>query len=291
MTRVPASIVAMMGSIVKFLAGLLLLTGCAAVSGQGAVFSRSHPLLRVHALPSWESAYLPAEPVSAPPERKDPRPADRAHEAQGVELAPGQVPTGMPGRLALATTVEELPPDLDDAAEPAGLPLAAIRSRRPSLVDDARALIGQPLEPFDFLNALVETTTVSSAVAARADANPVRDLYVRLRRQKKTFAEDTPRVGDLVFFHNTRDLNTDNRNNDWYTSVGVVSRLDDGTVVFIAPGAREVQEMRLTLDRPRTRRDEKRQLVLNDYVRPKRLSDPAITQYLAGELFAGFGRL
>ncbi len=282
----------MMGSIVKFLAGLVLLTGCAAVSSQGAVFSRSHPLLRVHALPSWESAYLPAAPAVTPPERRAPNPAERTDEARALELAPGQVPTGMPDRLALATTVEEPTLDLDDAAGDHGLPLVAIRSRRPSLVDDARALIGQPLEPFAFLNALVETTTVSSNVAERADANPVRDLFVRLRRQKKTFAEGTPRVGDLVFFHNTRDLNTDNRNNDWYTSVGVVSRLDEGgTIVFIAPGAREVQEMRLTLERPRTRRDEKRQLVLNDYVRPKRLSDPAVTQYLAGELFAGFGRL
>jgi hypothetical protein len=235
--------------------------------------------------------------VPAPPDDAAPKTAPVDHpaptaDARSHELKAGDVPTGLPERLAMADTAAALPPDLDLEATDAERPLPlAIRSRRTSLVDDARALIGKPLEPGAFLNELVETTTVSSAVAERAASNPVRDLFVRLRRQKKTFEEGLPRPGDLVFFHNTRDLNADNRNNDWYTSMGVVTHVDDGTVTFIGPGTRDVQEMRLNLARPRTRRDEKRQEVLNDYVRPKRLSDPAVTQYLAGELFAGFGRL
>lgn|GEM_PF-5102384 len=279
-----------MRSIVKFLAALLLLAGCGAVTGNGPGFTRSHPLLRVHAFPAWESSYVPSNAPTAPAPRKVPAPDEaKPSDSASLELEPGEVPTGLPDRLALATTDAAPPSDIEP--EPGALSLA-IRSRHPSLVDDARALIGKTLEPGEFLGALVETTTVSSAVAERAEANPVRDLFVRLRRQKKTFEEGTPRVGDLVFFHNTRDLNGDNRNNDWYTTVGVVSKLDDdGTVIFIGPGPRDVQEMRLNLGRPRTRRDEKRQAVLNDYVRPKRLSDPSVTQYLAGELFAGFGRL
>lgn len=286
----PGLIVANMHSIVKFLAALPFLAGCGAVAGNGPGLARSHPLLRVHAFPAWESSYLPTSGPSTPEPREQPEPEPRPHaDAAYHDLTPGEVPTGMPGRLALASTDAGVPPEVE--AEQGALPLA-IRSRHSSLVDDARALIGKALEPAAFLGTLVETTTVSSAVAERAEANPVRDLFVRLRRQKKTFEEGSPRVGDLVFFHNTRDLNGDNRNNDWYTSVGVVSKLDDdGTVLFIGPGTRDVQEMRLNLVRPRTRRDEKRQAVLNDYVRPKRLSDPSVTQYLAGELFAGFGRL
>ena len=283
-----------MGAIVKFVAATLVLSGCGAASAGGALQAgRGHPLLRVHAFPPWESAYVPARRDAPPaPLPRDERPA-RGTEARSLQLKPGEVPTGVPERLALATTESPLPTDADLDATPTdeALPMA-IRSRHASLIDDARALVGKPLEPAAFLGELVETTTVSSAVAERAAQNPVRDLFVRLRRQKKTFEEGTPRAGDLVFFHNTRDLNGDNRNNDWYTSVGVVTRVDDdGTVVFIGPGPRDVQEMRLNLGRPRTRRDEKRQQVLNDYVRPKRLSDPSVTQYLAGELFAGFGRL
>ncbi len=282
----------MMRTIVKFLAVLPLLAGCGAVAESAWTGgSRTHPLVRVHALPDWESAYAPSP--DDPPARKKPPVDDGqpAAPARPVELKAGEVPTGVPERLALATTDAGLDDDAADGASPDALPMA-IRARRTSLVDDARALIGKPLEPSQFLGELIETTTVSSAVAERAAENPVRDLFVRLRRQKKTFEEGAPRPGDLVFFHNTRDLNADNRNNDWYTSVGVVTRVDDdGTVVFIGPGPRDVQEMRLNLGRPRTRRDEKRQQVLNDYVRPKRLSDPSVTQYLAGELFAGFGRL
>jgi len=283
-----------MRALLRCLVASVVLSGCGAVATSGALEpGLRHPLLRVHAVPAWESAYVPSG-SDAQPKRPSRQPAPaRTAEDRSLTLKPGEVPTGVPERLALATTDAAAPAEaeVEPAEEPSAIP-AAIRSRHASLVEDARALIGKPLEPGAFLGELVETTTISSSVAERAALNPVRDLFVRLRRQKKTFEEGTPRPGDLVFFHNTRDLNGDNRNNDWYTSVGVVTRLeDDGTVVFIAPGPRDVQELRLNLGRPRTRRDEKRQQVLNDYVRPKRLSDPAVTQYLAGELFAGFGRL
>ena len=315
-----------MGKIVKFLALGLTVVGCGAVTSGGALApGGGHPLLRVHAYTAWESGYAP-QPSDPPPARPTRATPQRSKPSGSLVLKPGEVPTGLPTRLALATPGKSVPADAaetpeadgdeqaddgatddattddattddettDDATTDDGPKVLAlsIHPRHASLVDDARALIGKSLEPAAFLAELVETTTVSSSVAERAAQNPVRDLFMRLRRQKKTFEEGSPRVGDLVFFHNTRDLNADNRNNDWYSSVGVVSQLDDdGTIGFIGPGPRDVQEMRLNLVRPRTRRDEKRQLVLNDYVRPKKLSDPAVTQYLAGELFAGFGRL
>lgn len=43
--------------------------------------------------------------------------------------------------------------------------------------------------------------------------------------------------------------------------------------------------------RPEVRRDESAGVTLNSVLRSKRMSDPEYTQYLAGELFAGFASL
>lgn len=240
-------------------------------------------------------------------------------------LTPGAVPTGLPDAIEPARSAGSRPkrsptkktataqlakasvarPAASGAgARPDGLQLASnetpdlppamllsIRRREP-LIKGARKLLGKRMEPAEFARALIETTDLSSKTAFGGDAGAIRDLFVRLQRMKRTFSEGRPNAGDLIFFHNSRDLNGDGKSNDWYTSLGIVVRvLKDGTIVFIAPGVHEISELRANLDRPRTRKNERRQTILNDYIRPKTLADKGSTQYLAGELFAGFAHI
>lgn len=98
-----------------------------------------------------------------------------------------------------------------------------------------------------------------------------------------------PRPGDLVFFHDTYDRNRDGRLDDPFTHVGIVERIEDGTVLFLHRGGRAVVRGSVTLGRPDEARDASgRELnsVLRDK-RPRLSGAPA----LAGQLFQGFGRI
>jgi cell wall-associated NlpC family hydrolase len=105
------------------------------------------------------------------------------------------------------------------------------------------------------------------------------------------FAEDRsglhrrvfPRVGDIVFFHNTYDRNRNgNARDDSLTHTGVVERVDDdGTVHFVHRISGGIVRQRLNLLHPTLHA--KNGKVLNDWLRrggPNRLT---------GKLFASFG--
>lgn len=120
----------------------------------------------------------------------------------------------------------------------------------------------------------------------------IRDVYRSLRARALTYDRAEPQPGDLVFFHNTVDENEDGRQNDWYSLAGVVESVDgSATVTVILPIEGEVTRRVMNLDRPEVRRAEGGGAVLNDVLRTKRLDDPPYTQYLAGELYAGFAAL
>ena len=104
-------------------------------------------------------------------------------------------------------------------------------------------------------------------------------------------AEREPLPGDLVFFENTYDRNRNGVADDGITHVGLVERVRrDGSVVFLHRGGRGVGRGSLDLRHPSQARGalgEPRNTVL----RARRARDPRGTAYLAGELFAGFGRI
>ena len=243
-------------------------------------------------------------------------------------LEPGKVPTGVPQRTkraarkrqalkpaapttprpaAVATPpklasndVTAPTPDEEPAEEASSSADDADAARKlllsigqpDDLVHRSRQLMGKRIEPREFAERVVGSPAMAALAFQGGGSNPVKALYLKLRRLKKTFEVGTPKRGDLVFFHNTRDLNGDNRNNDWYATVGVVTGVEpDGVITFIAPATRKVAELRVNLAHPRTRRDEHRQRTLNSFIRPKRLNDPATTRYLAGELFACFAEM
>ena len=79
-------------------------------------------------------------------------------------------------------------------------------------------------------------------------------LYKSLRNQGLSFETETPQLGDLVFFHNTFDANKDGRNNDWYSTCGVVTGVSgDGVVEFVATVNGKVDAFSLNVQRPEVR--------------------------------------
>lgn len=99
-----------------------------------------------------------------------------------------------------------------------------------------------------------------------------------------------PRPGDLVFFHDTYDRNRNGQVDDSFTHIGIVESVRGGSVTFLHRGGDAVVRATLDLDRPGVPRD-RDGAVVNSYVRAKRSGPVPGTQGLAGELFAGFGRI
>jgi probable lipoprotein NlpC len=99
-----------------------------------------------------------------------------------------------------------------------------------------------------------------------------------------------PSPGDLVFFDDTWDRNGNGRRDDPFTHVGLVEWVDvDGTVTFLHRGGQGVTRGQLNLRRPdKARTAEGR--AINSFLR-LRTSASDDGPALAGQLFAGFGRL
>jgi uncharacterized protein YukE len=101
---------------------------------------------------------------------------------------------------------------------------------------------------------------------------------------------DWPAPGDLVFFDDTWDRNGNGRRDDPLTHLGLVEWVDvDGTVTFLHRGGAGVTRGHLNLFRPGQASDEGGR-PLNSAVRVRRGPDDA-GPVLAGQLFAGFGRI
>ncbi|MFT6399612.1 MAG: hypothetical protein ACJAYU_004381 [Bradymonadia bacterium] len=126
-------------------------------------------------------------------------------------------------------------------------------------------------------------------IGSRETDNVV-DVYRFVSENGTIYHDPRPAVGDLAFFHNTFDSNSDRRPNDWYTHVGIVESVtEENTVTVLSFVDGEVGRLYLNLENPS---DESRgRATVNTPLRQTRRDDPEHTQYLAGELFAGFGSL
>ena len=121
--------------------------------------------------------------------------------------------------------------------------------------------------------------------------NGVGRIYGHVLRHGRIHYGPTVHPGDLVFFHNTWDFNSDGHFNDPLTHVGLVERVEsDGTVVFVSRVSGGIERYRMNLGKPNTHRTSDGR-VLNDFLRKKGSSDSHVTQYLTGQLFAAFGTL
>jgi hypothetical protein len=97
-----------------------------------------------------------------------------------------------------------------------------------------------------------------------------------------------PRPGDLVFWHDTYDRDRDGRSDDRFTHIGIVEYVAGGTVVFLHRGSRAVVRGAMTPSRPGEVSEGDR--LLNSTLRAKARARPG-DRLLAGELFAGYGRI
>ncbi len=129
-----------------------------------------------------------------------------------------------------------------------------------------------------------ENMNLIDSSLARGESNMTKIIYKTMFSRKLTHKRKIPKVGDLVFFHNTFDRNRDRRENDPFTHIGIVEQVDVGGTIhfihYINPkyGVRR-DKMNLLHPRDRTK---------NSYLRSRRRYPSPSGRYLTGELFAGF---
>ncbi|TXC76351.1 hypothetical protein FRC91_06300 [Bradymonadales bacterium TMQ1] len=129
---------------------------------------------------------------------------------------------------------------------------------------------------------------LNGVVFAGEASSSVPELYRACRNEGKVYHSSRPAIGDMVFFHNTYDANDDGRNNDWYSAVGIVETLESGgtasVLAYLGEGVRRLYLNLEQVDREELDGGQN----ANSVLREERESDPPFTQYLAGQLFAGF---
>ncbi len=112
------------------------------------------------------------------------------------------------------------------------------------------------------------------------------DALVSLAKRRGAYhtdGETTP--GDIVLFHNQRDVNGNGENDDWLTGAGVVVESRGLRFEAMVRTGNAPRRISALTDRPSLRTD--RGTVTNSYVRVPQRSDPPDTAYLAGQLYAG----
>ncbi len=129
------------------------------------------------------------------------------------------------------------------------------------------------------------------SLAEEDGGSSVAAIYRAVETYGMLFATETPPLpGDLVFWNDTYDRNRNGAIDDPLTHVGIVEGVSaKGTVTFLHRGARGVKRGRMSLDARGVARSGSGE-VLNTRLRVVRRGDPTGTRYLAGELFAAFGR-
>lgn len=176
-----------------------------------------------------------------------------------------ETPAGVPVLLALP---DPLAPADADAPEVPGL--------RERIVAAARALLGRPFrgDCSAFVLSLLRRAGIDATLP------PARS------RSESLFLGgaqvETPRPGDLAFFHDTYDRNHDGRLNDRWTHVALVEAVEGELVTLVHHGIHGVERIRMDLAHPSD-------ASTNGQLRLHRRHEPRGTRHLAGELFSAFG--
>lgn len=211
------------------LAGLLVMTGCAATGRPmgGSVLSASY-------------RYSPLTPAAAP---KAPLSVVASSPAARKQVRP---PPPAARREDVLASAREL-----------------VGSRKVKVAGRT-----WPDDCTGFVEGVYARAGVSFRGAGVAGDNGVTALYRYARDHGRVFTRGRPKPGDLVFFRETYDQNRDGRRNDGLTHVGLVDEVaSDGTVVVIHRVKRGVVRYRMNLAKPGLRRDPRTGEVLNDMLR------------------------
>ena len=146
-------------------------------------------------------------------------------------------------------------------------------------------------EAGDFAPALAaeyafRTFAINGASLPQTALHSIPNLWEACRSAGRT-KQSEPLPGDAVFFHNAFDANTDGRNNDWYTHVGIVEAVDShGTVTVMSYIGAHVVRTWANPSHPDEVGDDVDPV--NSRLRIPTADDAPFTQYHAGQLFAGY---
>lgn len=225
----------------------LLLFNASCASGKPAV-ELKHPALIKH-----DAAQAAAVGVARPVFDGNPR--ARAEDARSIELrqAVARAARGYVGKRALLVGNQKLPFDCSGLARASYLQLGIDLTR---------------VEPIP-------------------DENAVATIYRYVRRNGILYRSGTPATGDLVFFNDTFDRNSNGQRDDALTHVAVVEAIDtDGTVVIVHRVTNGILRYRMNLQHPDLIRDPVSKKRINHFLRKAGNGKSSLT---TAQLFAGFG--
>ena len=113
------------------------------------------------------------------------------------------------------------------------------------------------------------------------------DALVRSAQKKQAYsAEGEPRPGDIVLFHNQRDVNGNGENDDWHTGLGIVIKSRGDRFEAVTRTGHAPRRIHVCPNSPSFRMVGGK--LVNSFVRIPQKSDPGDTAYLAGQLYAGY---
>lgn len=233
---------------------------------------------------TWQGPY---RPPSAGPATRATTPSPPAGSVSATYVPP---PQSLPPQSAPGITPSTPPSSAPSSASarPNRGSSATPRSEGSRASSASRGAGG--FAPRNAVDYVIDTYAQNNvAVDGRGQLSVV-ELYRQVQQRGTVYHGRAPATGDLVFFHNTHDDNSDGRNNDWYAHVGIVEQvMGDGTIVVLSWRNGAVSRDTMNLRSPREVELEGR--VVNTPLRAYNERDPQFTQYLAGELFAGFGSM
>lgn len=133
--------------------------------------------------------------------------------------------------------------------------------------------------------ALVEKSLRGRGLRFGTDGTP-QALYQYVRRSHRLVPPATAAPGDVVFFDTS-----DGGRHGCATHAGVVDAVDPGgRIRFVEARGGRTRRSYLHPGRTLARRDESG-LVLNSFLREKRIDDPPDARYFAGEMLCAVGRV
>ena len=173
---------------------------------------------------------------------------------------------------------------------PSSKAAAPANARASDIVRAAKGFLGNPslsvagtAYRFD-CSGLVEA---SLAKAGIDESGSSAMLFDQARERGVLHHRRTPKPGDIAFFDDTYDRDNNGKNDDALShSAVVVGVAADGTIDLVHLGSKGV--VHLTMNLRQVSVHDADGTVLNDYLRAKSSRDADGTQYLAGELWAGF---
>ena len=152
-------------------------------------------------------------------------------------------------------------------------------------VESASALLGTPgLQDRAFVAHVLRAAGQDLEVDRNRPYAPA--LYELLQKRGLLVSSGVALPGDLIFFKNTADLNSNGRPDDGVTLVGVVERIDGSRIVLIAQRAGKVRRLAVDASRPELVRDARGEVVNTRLVRWPGSEGPLT----AGQCLSGFAR-